>query len=294
MKDKPVKYWIRAEIEEIIKEKSVDRERFYEYSAKRTIMNPVVTDYTLKRRLVKVKKLCLLVFMTTILCLTACGTDKKDEALESSSSILQTETTTDIKKNPEETSGEMETTSSAENEQESLPKTETTFEFTEQGKNFLTQMCKKLNDFNSQTAKDETFWRDFLFYSYTGASEGAETETVPRDDFDETVVKISLQEAEAYAKLVFGVDLPDIKPSFEDMEQGQTSFYYQNGYYYIGVSDYPDYQYTFADYEESGDSITVRYTIDFEGESNVGTVCFGIVPKDNENGFIITSKSTEF
>ncbi len=103
-----------------------------------------------------------------------------------------------------------------------------------------------------------------------------------------------MQEAEAYAKLVFGVDLPDIKPSFEDMEQGQTSFYYQNGYYYIGVSDYPDYQYTFADYEEFGDSITVRYTIDFEGESNVGTVCFGIVPKDNENGFIITSKSTEF
>lgn len=32
LKDKPVKYWIRTEIEEIIKEKSVDRERFYEYS----------------------------------------------------------------------------------------------------------------------------------------------------------------------------------------------------------------------------------------------------------------------
>lgn len=32
MKDKPVKYWIRTEIEEIIKEKSVDRKLFYEYS----------------------------------------------------------------------------------------------------------------------------------------------------------------------------------------------------------------------------------------------------------------------
>ena len=31
LKDKPVKYWIRTEIEEIIKEKSVDRERFYFY-----------------------------------------------------------------------------------------------------------------------------------------------------------------------------------------------------------------------------------------------------------------------
>ena len=32
MKDKPVKYWIRDEIEEIIKEKSIDRKRFCEYS----------------------------------------------------------------------------------------------------------------------------------------------------------------------------------------------------------------------------------------------------------------------
>ena len=32
LKDKPVKYWIRTEIEEIVKEKSVDRKRFCEYS----------------------------------------------------------------------------------------------------------------------------------------------------------------------------------------------------------------------------------------------------------------------
>lgn len=32
LKDKPVKYWIRAEIEEIIKEKSIDRKRFFECS----------------------------------------------------------------------------------------------------------------------------------------------------------------------------------------------------------------------------------------------------------------------
>lgn len=32
LKDKPVKYWIPTEIEEIIKEKQVDRKLFYEYS----------------------------------------------------------------------------------------------------------------------------------------------------------------------------------------------------------------------------------------------------------------------
>lgn len=32
LKDKPVRYWIRIEIEEIVKEKSIDRNLFYEYS----------------------------------------------------------------------------------------------------------------------------------------------------------------------------------------------------------------------------------------------------------------------
>lgn len=31
LKNKPIKYWIRTEIEEIVKEKSVDRKLFYEY-----------------------------------------------------------------------------------------------------------------------------------------------------------------------------------------------------------------------------------------------------------------------
>lgn len=32
LKNKPIKYWVRTEIEEIVKEKSVDRKLFYEYS----------------------------------------------------------------------------------------------------------------------------------------------------------------------------------------------------------------------------------------------------------------------
>lgn len=59
------------------------------------------------------KKVYLLVVMAMMLCLTACGTNKRQEALENSISVLETETTTDTKKNPEEPSGEMETTDSA-------------------------------------------------------------------------------------------------------------------------------------------------------------------------------------
>lgn len=60
---------------------------------------------------------------------------------------------------------------------------------------------------------DEKFWQDFLFHSYTGVSaESAATEQMYREDleFDETVVKVSLQEAQERAKLVFGVELPDL------------------------------------------------------------------------------------
>ena len=74
----------------------------------------------------------------------------------------------------------------------------------------------------------------------------------------------------------------------------EMKFYYQNGFYYIGVSDFPDYRYSFADSVESGASILVRYTMDLEGERNVGAVSFTIVPEENENGFILTSKTTEF
>lgn len=97
--------------------------------------------------------------------------------------------------------------------------------------------------------------------------------------------------------MVFGMELPDVKPSFNDMEEGQTSFYYQDGYYYIGVSDFPDYQYTFSESiadEKSDTDMIVKYNIDFDGESNVGTVSFIISPEANENGFIIRSKTTEF
>lgn len=187
-----------------------------------------------------------------------------------------------------------------ESEPVSQPQAETSVILTDNGKAFLAQMCRELNDFSSGQVMDEKFWQDFLFNSYTGASsESAVTEQVYREDlgFDETVVKVSLQEAQERVKLVFGVELPDLKPAFEDMEEGQTSFYYKDGFYYIGVSGLPDYQYTFsecvADKENSTNTI-VKYTIDFMGESNVGTVTFSISPETNENGFVIRSKTTEF
>lgn len=212
------------------------------------------------------------------------STETKSPVREETSSITQSET--------KETTTQSEVVSQSQ--------VDTSVTLTDKGKSFLTQMCSELNDFNFGTTMDEKFWRDFLFNSYTGAlSENATTEQVYREDlgFEETVVKVSLQEAQEHAKLVFGMELPELKPAFEDMEKGQTAFYFKDGYYYIGVSGLPDYQYTFsecvADKENSTNTI-VRYTVDFMGESNVGTVTFIISPENNANGFVIRSKNMEF
>ena len=175
------------------------------------------------------------------------------------------------------------------------------FELTDDGKKFLEYICKTVNDFERTDEKDETFWRDFLFLAYTGLWEDeAEIVKVPRADlgFDEPVVKVRLEEAQAYARLVFGEELPDLKPAFEEMKERQTSFFFADGCYYIGTSDFPDFQFHFDDctvYEEEGSVYAVaQYGIDFEGASNVGTVRLTLVPAENENGFVLIEKERAF
>lgn len=218
------------------------------------------------------KKLYLFIFLSMILCLTACEADKKNKDSGNSNVVSDSGMEKDTKEISDKTD----------------------FELTEQGKNFLKQMCKKLSNFDSQNDFGNKFWHDFLFYSYNNPPLGAETIVVNIQGIDQTFAKISLHEAEAYAKLVLGVDLPYIQPSFNEMTYTNTSFYYQDGYYYIQCSDILayQYQYTFADCKESDNSITVTYIID-NYESNIGMVYFTIKPEDNDNGFIITSKRSE-
>lgn len=217
------------------------------------------------------------------------STENKSDNTEAKTPVKE-ETPDTAQSETKESTAQSETVSQTEN---------TSVTLTDKGKSFLAQMCNELNDFDSGTTMDEKFWRDFLFNSYTGASsENATTEQIYREDlgFEETVVKVSLQEAQERVKMVFGVDLPDLKPSFEDMEKGQTAFYFKDGYYYIGVSGLPDYQYTFSECaaDKENSNTIVKYAIDFMGESNVGTVTLSISPEDNANGFVIRAKKTEF
>lgn len=264
------------------------------------------------KKVISVKGVFLLAGLLMMASLSGCGNDMTGQ--DSAATAIQEEESSENQEAEhseqaaeENQSGSAETNvpvkeeeTTAQSEAISQSQAETSVALTDKGKSFLAQMCNELNDFDSGTTMDEKFWRDFLFNSYTGvSSENAVTEQVYREDlgFEETVVKVSLEEAQERVKLVFGVDLPDLKPSFEDMEKGQTAFYYKDGYYYIGVSGLPDYQYTLsecvADKENNANTI-VKYTIDFMGENNVGTVTLSISPENNANGFVICSKKTEF
>lgn len=171
------------------------------------------------------------------------------------------------------------------------------YQLTEKGREFLVSMCYYLPDFSGPGDMDEEFWQNVIFYSYTGLwGEDVETVQVEREDlgFEETQIKVSLEEVEAYVKLALGVELPEFRPAFEDMREGQTACYFRDGYFYIGVSDFPQIGYTFRSCSAAEDgSILAEYRISYlwdeEGE-DVGTVTFTLEPADNENGFVILAK----
>ena len=167
-------------------------------------------------------------------------------------------------------------------------------QLTEAGKEFLRKMCYCLPEFSDPAEMDGEFWHEFIFLSYTGAWGDEEIEEVTREDLQmqEKVVKVSLEDMESYVKLALGVDLPDYKPAFEDMSPGQTSCFYRDGYYYIGLSDFPDFTFTYQDGTLEGDDIyIVKYNTAFEGDENAGSVVFRVRPADNANGFVIVGKT---
>ena len=172
------------------------------------------------------------------------------------------------------------------------------FVLSESGKDFLQTMCLILPEFNGSEDFDEEFWHNFIFYGYTGAGDsGLELVEIERKDlgFKEQEVKVSKEDVEEYARLALGVDLPVFEPAFEDMNKGQTACYYKDGYYYIGVSDFPYYRYTYKECTVSeDDSILVEYMVSFEDQEDAGTITFNLRTEDNTNGFVIIKKTADY
>ena len=185
----------------------------------------------------------------------------------------------------------------------------------EADKTLLQLLCYNIPAFSGYLmTKNEDFWREFIFRSFTNVpmdengnyrpiyGEG-EHVTIYRDDlgFEEEWFKISETYVQEYAQLIFGWDMPQFHPAFEDMVAGQTALYYQDGYYFIGDSDVSQEEYRFRDVEVFQDrydtSALVRYDIltynDNGQQKVVGTVQFHLSYAENAHGFTIVSKEVE-
>lgn len=181
------------------------------------------------------------------------------------------------------------------------------FVLSDKGKAFLEKMCYYMPDWAGYASLNESFWREFLFRSFTCpelTDNGTAMTVCGEQELTGTpwgqAVKVNRgHSVEPYVRLAMGCELPAFTPYPEDMEPGQTPFYYdrEDGCYYIGLSDFGDIGYTFLSWEphyEAHATYGFATFAAYSGErSNViQTVTFGLYPAENENGFTIIDKTT--
>lgn len=178
------------------------------------------------------------------------------------------------------------------------------FTLSETGKAFLEKMCYFMPDWSDDDSLNDEFWRSFLFSSFTCpeiTDSGAAMTVCGEQELVTTswgqAVKVSREDSVVpYVRLALGREMPSYAPAIRDVSAGQTLFYFEDGFYYIGLSDFGDVGYVFrGNYPNSVDGATAIFDI-YSGtpEDTIGTVCFTLVPADNENGFAVAAKSSDF
>lgn len=178
------------------------------------------------------------------------------------------------------------------------------FTLSETGRAFLKKMCYFMPDWAGDDSLNDEFWRNFLFSSFTCpeiTDSGAAMTVCGEQELVTTswgqAVKVSREDSVIpYVRLALGREMPPYSPAIQDVSAGQTLFYFEDGFYYIGLSDFGDVGYSFRGcYPNSVDGATVIFDV-YSGtpEDTIGTVCFTLVPAGNENGFTVAEKSSDF
>ena len=178
------------------------------------------------------------------------------------------------------------------------------FTLSKTGKAFLEKMCYFMPDWSGDASLNDEFWRSFLFSSFTCpeiTDSGAAMTVCGEQELVTTswgqAVKASREDSVVpYVRLALGREMPPYAPAIQDVSAGQTLFYFEDGYYYIGLSDFGDVGYSFRScYPDSVNGATVIFDV-YSGtpDDTIGTVCFTLVPVDNENSFTVAAKSSDF
>ncbi len=166
------------------------------------------------------------------------------------------------------------------------------FPLSETGERFLLKMCQAMPDWESYYVLDDDFWEEFLFYSFTNPEkvENGKAETIIGElPFEEDRVLLSREQAEKYATLTMGCDLPLPREEYSRIA-------YTDGIYRIPRTEAGSRLYHFRGLdEESQEECLARFDV-YGGQpgKKLGVVTMKLRTADNENGFLIVNKVTDW
>lgn len=157
--------------------------------------------------------------------------------------------------------------------------------------NYLTNVCRVMPCFENQDALNENYYLGLINLSVSGSLGWAANEIVEVEEKEHgtsSCAKISREEMENYVRNLLGTELPIYGPSKREMQESEINFFYEDGYYYIGLFDWLDIGYDYLGYEvkENG-NIVVEFAM-YEAIDDLSAV-LELVPAENENGYIIVS-----
>ncbi len=157
---------------------------------------------------------------------------------------------------------------------------------------YLTDICRVMPCFENQDALNENYYLGLINLSVSGPLGWAADEIVIIEEMEDygcsSCAKISREEMENYVRNILGTELPIYGPSKQEMLENETNFFYEDGYYYIGVFDWLDIGYDYLGYEvkENG-NVIVEFAM-YEAIDDLSAV-LELAPAENENGYIIVS-----
>lgn len=160
---------------------------------------------------------------------------------------------------------------------------------TEENKEYLMELCPKIPDFAAGSEMDTVFWREFLFHYYTSDFDREMVDRYVEEwKYEVSYVKVSREEVQDTVRQIFGSPLS--AQVEEELDHGPSVFL-EDGFYYVSVSDSPDYKYEYVGDTDTDILKEVELLEGLNDEENYYCqVHLFLIPAENERGFIITGK----
>ncbi len=184
---------------------------------------------------------------------------------------------------PMQTQAAPKQTEIAEPQTSDTPSTITLGTLSQQQQEKLEEYAFYLTEMTTDTI-DSEFLKNFIFMRYTCVDYDAYPRENKNDEWDYAVIPVD--EVKAEIKLVFGIDAGD-----DILPQGEkgSAIYLEDGKYYVGASDYPDYTMKF-EHQDGNKAIVNVFLADEQVPELV--IEYTLEASNNANGFIIIGYRT--